>query len=168
MISYLIATVISGPMYVCATLSTPVAAALVMKGMSPGAALVMLMAGPATNIPTITMVVGLLGKRAFTIYIGSIVLVSIAMAYVTDAVYTAFAISPKVYLGSSGESLWWEHAEFLAAIILALLILRTLWQKYVSHYVEILLGRHGQSHAQGHKCSCSDICCNSVEKGPHR
>lgn len=45
-LAYLGALIISGPMYVCATLSTPVAAALVMKGMSPGAALIFLIAGP--------------------------------------------------------------------------------------------------------------------------
>lgn len=162
--SYLIAMVISGPMYVCATLSTPVAAALVMKGMSPGAALVMLMVGPATNIPTIAMVGGLLGKRALTIYLGSVLAVSIAMAYVTDAIYKAFAVSPKVYLGSAGENIWLGDLEFVAAIILSALIIGTLWRKHLRHYVHELFGKNEESVRHAHTCSCSNTCCNSVEQ----
>ena len=138
--SYLIALVISGPTYVCATCSTPVVAILVMKGMSPGAALVMLMAGPATNVTTISMVVGLLGKRALGIYIGSIVIVALVMAYVTDIIYKSFGISPKVYLGLTGESVLWSKAELIAAIILSVLILRSLWQNYLRHYVDRFTG----------------------------
>ncbi|MBW2193274.1 MAG: SO_0444 family Cu/Zn efflux transporter, partial [Deltaproteobacteria bacterium] len=52
------------PMYVCATSSTPIAAALVLKGLNPGAALVFLLAGPATNIASLSMVSGLLGRKS--------------------------------------------------------------------------------------------------------
>ena len=159
-ISYLLAIVISGPMYVCATLSTPVAAALVMKGMSPGAALVMLMVGPATNVPTIAMVGGLLGKRALGIYIGSIMVVSLVMAYATDTIYKSFGISPKVYLGLTGESVLWENAEVIAAIVLSVLILRVLWRNYLRLYVHNLLGRNVVLSDET-KCSCSDNHCGS-------
>ena len=52
------------PLYICATASTPIAAALIVKGVSPGAALVFLLAGPATNVTSITVLLGVLGKRA--------------------------------------------------------------------------------------------------------
>ena len=52
------------PLYICATASTPIAAALILKGVSPGAALVFLLAGPATNIASLTVLTGVLGKRA--------------------------------------------------------------------------------------------------------
>jgi uncharacterized protein len=55
--------VVSLPMYVCATASTPIAAALALKGFSPGALLVFLLAGPATNAATVIMVGRLLGKK---------------------------------------------------------------------------------------------------------
>ncbi len=127
-LAYLGALVISGPMYVCATLSTPVAAALVVKGMSPGAALVFLMAGPATNMPTITMVVGLLGKRSLGIYLGSIAICSLIMAFATDWIFQAFDISIKVSTAAGEEVLpWWVEAG--AALILAVLIARVLWRK---------------------------------------
>jgi len=50
------------PLYVCATASTPIAAALILKGLSPGAALVFLLAGPATNVATMTVIWKYLAK----------------------------------------------------------------------------------------------------------
>jgi hypothetical protein len=149
-------------MYVCATLSTPVTAALVMKGMSPGAALVMLMVGPATNIPTIAMVGGLLGKRALGIYVGSIVAISVAMAYVTDIIYQTFSIPPMAYLGLTGESFLWTQAELIAAIIMSALILRVFWRNYLRLYVDrFLLGRNAALSDRPNKCSCAGNCCGA-------
>ena len=154
-ISYLFAIIVSGPMYVCATLSTPIAAALVMKGMSPGAALVMLMVGPATNVPTIAMVGGLLGKRALGIYVGSIVAISLLMAYITDIIYKSFGISPKVYLGLPGESVLWKHAEVIAAIVLSVLILRVLWQNHLRNFFSVsITGESVNQIGEPQKCDC--------------
>ncbi len=60
----LIMLAVGVPLYICATASTPIAAALILKGISPGAALVFLLAGPATNVATLTVLVKILGKRA--------------------------------------------------------------------------------------------------------
>lgn len=65
----LITLLISLPLYVCATASVPIAAALVISGLPPGAALVFLMAGPATNVATIGAVYRTLGKRSLGIYL---------------------------------------------------------------------------------------------------
>ena len=67
--SMLIMLLISTPLYICATASTPIAAAMILKGVSPGAALVFLLAGPATNITSLTVLLGVLGKRATVIYL---------------------------------------------------------------------------------------------------
>lgn len=61
------------PVYICATASVPIAAVLMLKGLSPGAALVLLMAGPATNAATITMIARVLGKKSLIAYLGSII-----------------------------------------------------------------------------------------------
>jgi uncharacterized membrane protein YraQ (UPF0718 family) len=61
------------PMYVCATASIPIAIALMMKGFSPGTALVLLMAGPATNIASILVISKILGKKSMALYLGSII-----------------------------------------------------------------------------------------------
>jgi len=63
----------SVPLYICATGSIPIAAVLLMKGLAPGAALVLLMAGPATNIATMAVIGSTLGKRSLWIYLGTII-----------------------------------------------------------------------------------------------
>ncbi|MEA3461756.1 MAG: permease, partial [Bacteroidota bacterium] len=63
----------SVPLYICATGSIPIAAVLLMKGLAPGAALVLLMAGPATNIATMAVIGNTLGKRSLWVYLGSII-----------------------------------------------------------------------------------------------
>lgn len=76
------------PMYVCASASTPIAASLIMKGISPGAALVFLLTGPATNVITISTVVKTLGKKSAFVYLASIAVVSLALGYLLN-VFTA-------------------------------------------------------------------------------
>ena len=65
----IIIAVSSIPVYVCATASVPIAMTLMSKGLDPGAALVFLMAGPATNIATINVIMKTLGKNLVKIYI---------------------------------------------------------------------------------------------------
>jgi uncharacterized membrane protein YraQ (UPF0718 family) len=75
------------PMYVCATSSTPIAAALILKGLNPGAALVFLLAGPATNAATINIVKNLFNTRALIIYLSMIAACSLAMGFLLDWIY---------------------------------------------------------------------------------
>ncbi|MBN2431378.1 MAG: permease [Acidobacteria bacterium] len=82
--SYVGALLFSIPLYVCATGSTPVAAALILKGLSPGAAFVLLMAGPATNAAGITMLWKTIGRRATLVYLGVIVAGSVGGGIVFD------------------------------------------------------------------------------------
>ncbi|MEM9456581.1 MAG: permease [Myxococcota bacterium] len=77
---------LSLPLYVCATASVPIAAALVAGGFSPGAALVFLMAGPATNVATLGAVYRALGRRALAVYLGTIVVGSMAAALLFESV----------------------------------------------------------------------------------
>lgn len=76
-LSYLIVIVIAVPMYVCATASLPIAAGLMLSGVSAGAAFVFLSAGPATNTVTIGVVKKMLGTKSLVIYLGSIIIGSI-------------------------------------------------------------------------------------------
>lgn len=69
----LVVLAVAVPLYVCATGSVPIAMVLLMKGMSPGAALVFLMAGPATNAATITVLGKVLGKKTLFVYLFSII-----------------------------------------------------------------------------------------------
>lgn len=84
-LAMLLMMVISAPLYVCATSSTPIAAALVTKGLSPGTALVFLLVGPATNIATMMIVAKELGIRSLLIYLISIVAVAVGLGLLVDA-----------------------------------------------------------------------------------
>jgi uncharacterized protein len=127
--SYLVTLVVGLPMYVCASASTPIAAALIAKGMSPGAALVFLMAGPATNAATMTMVAGLLGKRTLAVYIGSIVLCTLGMAYSIDSLYQGLGWAVKTTTHETSGELLPQWVEIVAAGLLAVLMLRVAVKK---------------------------------------
>lgn len=81
----LLALVIGVPLYICATASTPLAAVLIAKGLSPGAALVLLLAGPATNMATMGWVIKDLGIRALLIYLVTIGAGALAAGIAFDA-----------------------------------------------------------------------------------
>lgn len=90
----------SVPLYVCATGSVPIAAVLMMKGLSPGAALVFLMAGPATNIATITVIGKTLGKKALAVYLTSIIGGALFFGFLTDLLFssgTLFSVTEHLH-----------------------------------------------------------------------
>lgn len=86
-LSLLIMLAVGIPLYICASASTPIAAALVLKGLSPGAALVFLLAGPATNAATLTVVYRYFGRAATSIYLASIALCSLLFGYLLNRLY---------------------------------------------------------------------------------
>jgi len=91
------------PMYVCATASTPLAAVLVAKGLNPGAALVFLLVGPATNIATILVVSRMLGKASAALYVGTIAVMSLVCGVVLDLAVGALKVN--VFSGEAHELL---------------------------------------------------------------
>ena len=93
-LSYLIVIVIAVPMYVCATASLPIAAGLMLSGVSAGAAFVFLSAGPATNTVTIGVVKKMLGTRSLAIYLGSIIIGSILFGLGLDYIFDITSIDP--------------------------------------------------------------------------
>lgn len=72
------------PMYLCATSGIPIAVALMLKGLSPGAALVLLMVGPACNMASLIITGKVLGKRALLVYIASIIVSALLFAHTID------------------------------------------------------------------------------------
>jgi len=127
MTSLLIMLVVGVPLYICATASTPIAAALVLKGLSPGAALVFLLAGPATNVATITVIRRFWGGRATAVYLASIAVCSVAIGWLVNRLYLALDIDLGTIVTAAlspqdGPSLF----EKLSAIVLLLLMLNAL------------------------------------------
>ncbi|MCG8564390.1 MAG: permease [Desulfobacterales bacterium] len=110
------------PMYVCATSSTPIAAALILKGLNPGAALVFLLAGPATNAATMNIVRNLFNTRALVIYLTMIAVCSLGMGILADWIYAQAGIQAQAIVGQAGEiiPLWLQYGS--AALLTALIL----------------------------------------------
>jgi uncharacterized protein len=127
--SLLIMLLVGIPLYICASASTPVAAAMVLKGLSPGAALVFLLAGPATNIATLTVITRFWGKKATAVYLAAIAFCSLLLGWLVNRlyVYTGADISRWVQGTGEEEPSLWATA---AAVLLLVLIGRSLWQQY--------------------------------------
>ncbi len=120
--SMLVMLVVGIPLYICATASTPLAASLVAKGMSPGTAFVFLLAGPATNAATITMVVRFLGKRSAALYVGVISLCALGAGILLDWIYLKLGVNATATLGSAGELLPESIKLGFAVILLPLML----------------------------------------------
>ena len=119
-LSYLIAIAIAVPMYVCATASLPIAAGLMLSGVSAGAAFVFLSAGPATNTVTIGVVKKMLGTRSLYIYLGTIVFGSVIFGLGLDYVFNINDIDPKSLIHIDEEA---GMIDILSSVVLWILIL---------------------------------------------
>lgn len=104
---YIGAVLVGLPMYICATSSTPLAAVLLKGGFSPGAVLVFLLVGPATNLATLAVVSKIFDKRNVVIYLVSIVAVAILCGIFLDFIYNYFEIESSFgrFAASHGDNL---------------------------------------------------------------
>ncbi len=115
-LSALAVLLIALPMYVCATASVPIAAALVTTGMPLGAALVLLMAGPATNVATMGAILRAFGSRILVIYLGTIIVGSLVLGWTFDFVLSTDGATA----GHSHEVIpWWGTA---GGVVLAIMV----------------------------------------------
>ncbi len=113
----LAALAVSLPLYVCATASVPIAAALVAGGMPAGAALVFLMAGPATNVATMGAIYRAFGRRTLSVYLGTIIIGSMGFGLAFDTVLGATATEQA---GHHEHLAWWQLALAIAFVALLL------------------------------------------------
>lgn len=137
LLQMLVILLVAIPMYICSTGSIPVAAALMMKGLSPGAALVMLMAGPAVNIASIIVVRKSLGNRFTLIYVLTIVVFSVLFGLLINAM----GIGADLATGGSmhGACCHTESAtpnlfHTICSALLVLLIINALTMKFLSKF----------------------------------
>ena len=129
----LVTLVISLPLYVCATASVPIAAALVAGGLPAGAALVFLMAGPATNTATLGAVYRALGRRALAIYLSTIIVGSVLCGWVFDSVIPQAAVE---HIEGHEMTHWWNVGS--AVLLLAILMFAAIQdtRRWWSHHFE--------------------------------
>lgn len=113
------------PMYVCATGSIPIAASLILKGMSPGAGLIFLIAGPATNTATISFVAGKLGKRTVIIYLAGIIISALLFGYMMDYYWISAGKDMKLF--SDGAEILPVWLKTISSVILIALTVKGLF-----------------------------------------
>lgn len=108
LLAMLAVVVVAIPMYICATGSIPVAMSLMMKGLSPGIAFVMLMAGPAANFASLIILGKTQGRRATAVYVAAVTLTAIVFGLLIDLVMPAeWFVLPAAVAGA-----FHAHAEF--------------------------------------------------------
>jgi len=125
------------PLYVCATGSVPIAAILMLKGLSPGAAIVFLMAGPATNAATMTVIGNVFGRRTLILYLASIVIGAYFFGtIVNEFIPREWFLNPIAHMqgGEHAHSFLPEWLKIGSSILLAGLIANALYNKYLSRY----------------------------------
>lgn len=119
------------PLYVCATASIPIAAMLMLKGLSPGAAFVFLVAGPATNIATITMIAHSMGRKTVIFYLGIIIVFAILFGLLLNGIADMTGgIDLAAMHHHMGETSWWLMSVVgIFTILLLISIFRKLQQQ---------------------------------------
>ena len=153
---------ISGPMYLCAAGSIPIAVALMLKGLTPGAALVLLMAGPACNVASLLVVRKVLGLRTLTAYIASIVLGAVGFGVAVDALQFGGTVDFLGYLTQGAACChegmaWWMWAS--SAILLLLLLNALVLPRFGMGWGRTECGCHCHDHAaESGATACGDGC----------
>ncbi|MFR9602659.1 MAG: SO_0444 family Cu/Zn efflux transporter [Rikenellaceae bacterium] len=144
LLNILLILLISAPMYICATGSIPIALSLIVKGVSPGAAFVLLMAGPATNLASLIILHREIGTRKTVIYLIAIILGAIACALFIDFVLPQEWFSSLLSIEDSGHHhhhhdhhhdelcthgpIWWQTT---TSVIFIVLFINSLIQKHL-------------------------------------
>lgn len=164
-VTMLIVLLIAIPMYVCSTGSIPIAAALMLKGLSPGAALVLLIAGPGVSVASLLVVGKSLGKKQLLFYLGSIILGSMICGLFVDNFLPRewFAITSLCETSGhcashAGVSASWF--EIVSGIFLVLLLINAFMLKFFKKEETV---NENQVVYRIDGMSCNH-CKNSVEK----
>ena len=138
------------PMYLCATGSIPIAVALMLKGLSPGTALVLLMAGPAVNVASLLVIGKVMGRKSLFTYLFSIVSCAILFGLGIDY------LLPREWFTASLEKIHSCHScgeisyfNTVCSILLALLLANAFIQRY----------------RKGKESSCSCEACSIAPQG---
>ena len=148
LLSMLLVMCMAIPMYLCATGSIPIAVALMLKGLTPGAGLVLLMAGPASNVASILVIRKVLGTRTQIIYLVSIILGAILFGLGIDYLlprewFTSYLVS-TTELHEETALFSWFCTGLLVALLLHALVIRRLFKTH----------HHEEAH-EGH-CHCHE------------
>jgi len=139
----LAAMAVGVPLYVCATASTPIALSLIHAGLTPGAALVFLITGPATNAATLTTLWRVLGRRATIIFLATVAIGAVLTGLAVDTLVASDVVGPTAMVpaadlavaghqhhGVESSPRWWLGQA--SAVLLIVLLVNALWPRPVT------------------------------------
>ena len=168
LLQMLVILVVAVPMYICSTGSIPVAAALIMKGLSPGAALVMLMAGPAVNLASILVVRKAMGRRFTWIYLLVIIVFSVLFGLLVNAIGIDTGAVSTGDACCEGKAALPSVFKIICASVLTLLIIFALTMKLFERFTHKAVEPDTAIYTvEGMHCShCEAAVCRAVEDIP--
>ena len=173
-LSMLLVLCVSVPMYICATGSIPIAVALMLKGLTSGAALVMLMAGPACNVASILVVNKVLGKKTLLLYLAAIIGGSILFGFGIDYLlprewFTEYLSNTHACCHDVASWFEWLCTGILTLLLLNVLRMRLMHQHtcgcehdHCSHDAHHSHDSHGE--ATTHTYTVHGMTCNHCKK----
>ncbi|MBR4591666.1 MAG: cation transporter, partial [Elusimicrobiaceae bacterium] len=126
LLTMLLVLLVAIPMYVCATGSIPIAIALMMKGISPGTALVLLMAGPAANMASMLVISKVLGKKTFALYLTTLVIGAITSGLFIDNFLPASWFDVSNFTTAIHHAGHFYHFKVICSVILVILLAKAL------------------------------------------
>ncbi|MEP1447325.1 MAG: SO_0444 family Cu/Zn efflux transporter [Paraglaciecola sp.] len=132
-VAMLLVVLISIPMYVCATASTPIAVGLLLSGITPGAALVFMLTGPATNIATLMVIKNELGKRELVLYLMAITSSALTAGLILNFLFERFNWQMQLSHGGHSEMMGMLYQS--SAIVLAAMIVYQLQKMLIPKLV---------------------------------
>jgi uncharacterized membrane protein YraQ (UPF0718 family) len=126
----LIMIAIGIPLYICASSTTPIAASLIMKGMSPGTALILLLTGPATNISTLVVMQNYIGKKGVILNAIAIAVTALGISFLVDFLYQFYAWPINFKVSEIHEHGYFGNWNYLLSVTLILLLAKGLYANF--------------------------------------
>ncbi len=150
LLAMLLVVLVAVPMYVCATGSIPIALSLMLKGLSPGTALVLLMAGPAANFASFALISREMGRKAAVVYLLSIVAGAMAFGLAVDYLLPSAWFDVAVRHGGcahgAGVFTW------VCSVVMALLLAASLVRRFFARGRNLRGGVAAEYHVIGMNC----------------
>lgn len=167
LLSMIAVVIVAVPMYVCSTGSIPIALSLMLKGLSPGAAFVLLMAGPAANFASIIIVGKSLGKKTAAIYLGTIIVGAIAIGLCIDYLMPRDWFTMPLVEGHSHCHLNVGLFPGICSVILILLLINALIQRYKPNKIKKMEKAETTITVKGMTCGhCKAMVEKNLSKLP--
>lgn len=162
LLGMLVMVAVAVPMYICATGSIPIAVSLMLKGLSPGIAFVLLMAGPAANFASMIVLSRTYGKRATAIYVASVVVTAVAFGMLIHYMMPGSWFTPRLEAVAAHchvSFAWWEIA--CTVLLVGLLIYASIKNRHHSHNHNLNIDMTKEYKVSGMACA---HCKATVEK----